>query len=72
MKRIFAALFLLSVVFIMPSCEDCRECHVVTVDENGNIISEGQDNEFCAQDLSDVEDEEPVTVGGNTTRWECD
>lgn len=65
-------LFLLAFFYI--SCQkECKTCKSVTRDVNtGNIIQQGNPSEYCDEDLEKIEKEEPVTVGDQQTKWECE
>ena len=74
MKRtlIFGATFLF-IAWAFTSCEslsDCGFCKNVTY-ENGSVINEGTETEYCGQDLIVKKATPPVTVGSLTTKVEC-
>lgn len=72
-KLLYFAAFLL-IASSVSSCEGlfqvCKTCKQVTT-ENGNIISEGSEAEYCSDDLLIIEATPPVKVGSLTTSWEC-
>jgi hypothetical protein len=60
--------------FTVTSCEDlggCEQCKLVTRSSAGDITSSGAETEYCGADLVTVKATPPVTVGGNTTTYEC-
>lgn len=63
---VFAALF----VFGLSSCSDCKECRVV-ITENDSIISESSPEEYCGEDLEDIDGQEDV-AGDQVTKWVCE
>lgn len=59
--------------FLFSACQqDCKDCKSVTTDANGNVIQEGQAKEYCDTDLEAKENEPPVTIGDQTTKWVCE
>ena len=69
-KLIFAAAFIL-IALSFNSCEDtCKFCKTVTY-ENGTVINEGTETEYCGADLLKKEATPDVTVGSLTTKVEC-
>lgn len=71
MKNLF--IFLFFSIFVFYSCqEDCKDCKSVTTDNNGNVIQEGTPKEYCDQDLEQKENDPPVTIGDQTTKWVCE
>jgi hypothetical protein len=74
MKKVllFGASFLL-VAWSFTSCEqlsDCGYCKNVTY-ENGSVVNEGAETEYCGQDLIAEKNTPPVTVGSLTTKVVC-
>lgn len=67
-------LILLFAPFIFTtSCKkDCKQCKSVTTDSQGNVIQTGQENEYCDEELDKKENEPPVTIGDQTTKWVCE
>lgn len=62
-----------SSILLVKSCElqnDCMMCKKVTY-ENGVKISETTPVEYCDDELDRILDEEDVTIGNRTVRWEC-
>ncbi len=73
-KRNFliAATLVMSMV-IVPSCdfiEECGTCELVTEDADGNKTY-GTPLPFCGDDLTEKDNESPVTINGITTYWNC-
>ncbi len=69
-RLIILAIFTL---FLFSACQkDCKDCKSVTTDANGNVIQEGQAKEYCDTDLESKENEPPVTIGDQTTKWVCE
>jgi hypothetical protein len=64
----------LVLAFAVTSCEDlggCETCKMVTRNSSGDITNQGSDTEYCGTDLVTIKAQPPVTVGGNTTKYEC-
>ena len=62
-----------SSILLFKSCElqnDCMMCKKVTY-ENGVKISETTPVKYCDEALDKILDEEDVTIGNRTVRWEC-
>ena len=58
---------------ILPACdliEECGTCELVTEDADGNKTF-GTPLPFCGDDLTEKENESPVTINGITTYWNC-
>ena len=73
MKKVFIAVAFVLAGFAFNSCEeDCAMCREVTYDADNNIVSEGTPKEFCDTKMDEIESQEPVTIGGLTTKWECE
>ena len=70
--------FLYAVSFVLlawsaNSCEalsDCKFCKNVTY-ENGQVLSETGETEYCGADLVKREATPDITVGSLTTKVEC-
>jgi len=72
MKKLFY-FFIVYIYFTLASCtKDCKYCKSVTTDANGNLIQEGTAKEYCDEELEKKENEEPSTVGDQTTKWVCE
>jgi len=79
MKKVLTIIIIgLLFVFVSTSCEPeepeekCKNCKTVTYDANDSIISQTALVEYCGDELEDIENEPPVVVGGETTRYECE
>lgn len=73
MKYLFLLLFASFALISMSSCtKDCKECKSVTTDAQGNVIQEGSSSQYCDEALDNKENEQPVTVGDQTTKWVCE
>ncbi|HBS86399.1 MAG: hypothetical protein A2W91_19485 [Bacteroidetes bacterium GWF2_38_335] len=72
MKRTLLLSFIAATfVFAFTQCSDCKECkQVVRVD--GTVVDEVGGEEYCGEDLDDVESQNPDTVGSQVTTWECE
>ena len=71
-KLLFGASFLF-IAWAFTSCEalsDCGFCKNVTY-ENGSVINEGSETEYCGDALIAKKATPPVTVGSLTTKVEC-
>jgi len=71
-KLLFVASFLF-IAWAFTSCEalsDCGFCKNVTY-ENGSVVNEGSETEYCGADLVKQKAIPPVTVGSLTTKVEC-
>ena len=67
---IFIITVCISCLFI--SCDDtCGTCRKVTYDSNGAVVKADSYTEYCALELLVIEATSDVTVGGNTTTYEC-
>ncbi len=69
MRRVAIVLFF---VAIIPSCnleDDCKIC--TRVKNDGGIITREIGIPTCGDALAEREAEEPVTINGVTTYWEC-
>jgi len=70
-KLIFAAAFVL-IAWSFTSCETqkCKFCKNVTY-ENGSVINEGTETEYCGAALIAKEATPDIVVGSLTTKVEC-
>ena len=71
-KLLFGASFIF-IACAFTSCEalsDCGFCKNVTY-ENGSVINEGSETEYCGADLVAQKAIDPVTVGDRTTKVKC-
>lgn len=78
MKKIVLILAAFCVSVMFYSCElddggDCAFCKTVTTNEDGAIIDQGVEEEYCLDDLDDKRNTPPITdPEGNVTQWVCD
>ncbi len=71
-KRIYFAIICGVLVFALNACSDsCKTCTQTTYDSGGTITDQGDPAEYCGVELISIEATPDVTIGGNTTRWEC-
>jgi hypothetical protein len=71
-KLVLGAIFLFFTV-AFHACEslsDCGYCRNVTY-ENGTVVNEDAETEYCGDDLVKKKATLPVTVGSLTTKVEC-
>jgi hypothetical protein len=72
-KLIIISLSIVLTAFIWTACQkDCKSCHSVKTDSSGTVIDTGSSSDYCDTALDEKESEEPVTVGGYTTKWVCE
>ena len=72
-KKIIYAAILVLIAIAAPSCsKTCKNCKLVTRDSNGSIVNSGDPTQYCGADLVGIEATPATTVGGNTTKYECD
>ena len=73
-RKILYATGLILMAVSLNSCEDlfpnCELCKTVTY-ENGNVVSEGSETEYCGANLITIKATPPVVIGNRTTQWEC-
>ncbi len=73
-KRLFFGVLIIFVAWSFTSCENlfqkCKLCKTVTY-ENGVVINETDEVEYCGADLIKKEATPPVTIGNITTKVEC-
>lgn len=74
MKKFYIVLVaFIFVSAITVSCtEDCKNCKTRSENNTTHQVTEGTANEYCDEDLEEVESEGPTTVGDNTTTWVCE
>jgi hypothetical protein len=71
-KLLFGVSFLF-ITWAFTSCEaltGCGFCKNVTY-ENGTVINEGSETEYCGDELIKKQTTPPVTIGSLTTKVEC-
>ena len=70
-KFIFIILIFSFSVFY--SCKKCKNCKVVmTNTETGAILSETKAEQYCDEDLQDIENEKPVINGNERIENVCE
>jgi hypothetical protein len=72
-RKLLYGAFSLFAAWAFNSCEgltDCGLCRYVTY-ENGAIINEGPETEYCGDDLIKMKATSPVTIGTLTTKVKC-
>ena len=78
MKNIILLFFSLVLIFALSCAEDpdCKTCYTVTeiYDDDDNLISseEGNRDEYCDEDLYEIESQEPEVIGDQKTYWVCE
>ncbi|MCF8296457.1 MAG: hypothetical protein K9J13_02840 [Saprospiraceae bacterium] len=77
MKRINLLISVVVLLFLCYSCggeqeETCMNCRQVTYDKAGNILNETNSNQFCGQNLTDIENESPIVTDSTETKWVCE
>ncbi len=78
MKKLIILLFSLMLAFLLSCAEDpdCKTCYTVTeiYDDDGNLISseEGNKDEYCDEDLYEIESQDPEVIGDQKTYWVCE
>ena len=72
MSKIVLILFLIS-FSTFYSCKKCKNCKtVMTNTETGVVLSETKAEQYCDEDLQDIENEKPVTYGNERTENVCE
>ena len=74
-RNILIAAVVIIAMGVLPACdlvEECGECQFVTEYSDATPTAYGTPLPFCGDDLKDKEDALPVTIGVQTTYWECD
>ncbi len=57
-------------IILYTSCVNCAECRYVTRDK-GAIVEEGPWNQYCDEQLTEIESEPSAETGTRVTEWEC-
>jgi hypothetical protein len=71
MKKTILTLFIGALfVFGLSSCEECKECKVVT-SVDGEVVDQSSPEEYCGDDLEAIDGEESQT-GDQVTKWVCE
>ncbi len=75
----FTSIAIAFIAILSVSCaesEECKTCKAVTyekeTDGSWSEISSGNSTEYCEDELTKIEDEEPVIVGDEKTEWVCE
>jgi hypothetical protein len=75
MKRIALIILYFAIGgFIFTSCtedEICKQCKIVKTNNTSGQTTIVSTEEKCGDDLKSAENEAPVTVGEETSKWEC-
>ena len=74
-RNILIAAVVIIAMGVLPACdlvEECGECQFVTYYSYATPSAYGPPLPFCGDDLKDKEDALPVTIGVQTTYWDCD
>jgi hypothetical protein len=72
-KLVFILLFVASGVFLISSCteeETCKQCKIIYY-KNGVQVKEDPAEEKCGDDLKTAENSDPVTIGDETSKYQC-
>jgi hypothetical protein len=72
-RKIKAGILFIFIALAFNSCEPlgtCKICRQV-IYENGVVIDEGAEAEYCDADLIAIEAKEDLVVGNTRTTWEC-
>ena len=74
MKKLLTILFAVAFIGTMTmSCqEDCKNCKTKETNNTTGVVTEGSSSEYCDEQLEQVENEEPATVGDITSTWVCE
>jgi hypothetical protein len=73
-KLVFILLFVASGVFLISSCteeETCKQCKIVKTNNTTGAVTEDPAEEKCGDDLKNTENEAPVTIDQETSKWVC-
>lgn len=76
-KRLLPIILAISIIFVaglfFQSCEleDCANCKQIKTDTDG-IETILETVTACDDELTELENEPPVTIGGVTTKWVCE
>lgn len=72
-KKIISAALFLVIAFTFHSCEplnNCKICRQLRYDQ-GALIWEGPEREYCNTDLIAIETAQDVIIGNIRETWEC-
>lgn len=76
-KRLLSIILVVSITLLaglfFHSCEeeDCADCKQIRTDTDG-IETTQKTVTACDEELAGLESEDPVTIGGVTTKWVCE
>jgi len=73
-KAAFIFLFIAFGGFFLTSCtedEICKQCKIVKTNNVTNETTIVSTEEKCGDELEKTENEAPITVNQETTKWEC-
>ena len=71
-RNLLIAASFICLVGYLPSCEileECGTCELVTVIDGNETRSTPLP--FCGEQLEEKKNSQPVTIGNETTYWEC-
>jgi len=73
MKKIllFAGWFIFMTVSFTSCTKNCKVCQQNIYNSTGTLITSGTETEYCDAELLVIENTKDVTVGSQTTKWEC-
>jgi hypothetical protein len=69
-KLIFVVVFVIMAASFGSCTQNCKFCKTVTY-ENGNVINETAETEYCGANLITKEATPDITVGNLVTKVEC-
>jgi len=73
-RKLILGAFLAFVSWAVNSCtalSDCKICKTVTTDSSTGQVTEGNETKYCGNELIAVELTLPVTIGTQTTKYQC-
>ena len=73
MKKVFLLSVIALFVFAFSSCEECKDCKIVTYATDGTTVEkEESKGEYCGEDLDDVDGQEDTDPSGIKSEWVCE
>ncbi len=77
MKKIKLVISFGVILFLSYACggeqeETCMDCRQVTYDKTGNILNEETPNQYCGQNLTDIENKAPIVTDSTEIKWVCE
>ncbi|MBU0763683.1 MAG: hypothetical protein KJ607_02485 [Bacteroidetes bacterium] len=73
MKKVLLIVSVCVFVFAFTSCmEDCKECKIVTYDATGAYESETTAEEYCGENLDEVDGKSETDPQGIKTEYVCE